>query len=212
MFCPICKAEFREGFEECNTCLVRLVEDPDDITQPVEGEFKFCPQCEREFHDDTEFCAGCGLKMVRAVLRDDTYFFLEKPHDVYAQEPEPELISELEYYADLSEVASAVLLESEDIPLLVKIQELLNQEHINFQYVPPQEEPGMLGSLLGAGNPLTRSFPKVLVRAEDEERALRLIAEHPALGLLDIPEELLEDDDEDEGEDYDDFADLKDED
>ncbi len=143
------------------------------------------------------------------MLRDDTYFFLEAPSEEYAEEPEAELISELEFYRDLSQEHAVILLESEDIPLLVKIQELLNQEKIFFQYLPPQNDAGMLGSLLGAGNPLTRSFPKVLVRAQDEERALRLIAEHPALGLCEIPEELRECDEDDDDEDYNDFADLE---
>lgn len=212
MFCPICKAEFREGFERCNACQVSLVADLDDISQPVEGEFMFCQDCEREFHDKTEFCPGCGLKLIRAVLRDDTYFFLEKPSEIYADEKEvePELIAELDYYMDMSDTESVVLLESEDIPLLVRIQELLNQEKIHFQFVPVQAGSGMLGGILGAGNPLIRSFPKILVRAADEEKAIRLIAEHPALGLCDIPEELLEDDDESEDSDYNDFADLED--
>lgn len=209
MFCPVCRSEFREGFDRCNNCQVNLVEDLNNIDQPVEGEFMFCRSCDRELHEKTEFCPGCGLKLVRAVLRDDTYFFLEAPSDEYEEDDlEPALIEELEYFTDLSEQNPVVLLESEDAPMLVKLQELLNQEKIPFQYVPAQN-PGMLGSILGAGNPLTRSFPKVLVRAQDEERAIRLIATHPALGLCEIPEELLECDDEDDDGDYDDFADLR---
>lgn len=211
MFCPICKSEFREGFEQCNTCMVGLVKSLNDLSAPIAGEFMFCPECEREFHEKTEFCAGCGFKLIRAVLVDDTYHFLEKPCDVYVEHKEPELITDLEYYMDMSAEHAAVLLESEDISLLVKIQELLNQEKIHFQYVPLKEEMGTLGGILGAGSPLSRSFPKVLVLSKDEEKALRLIAEHPALGLLDIPEELLEDDDDESDDDYDDFADLKDE-
>lgn len=210
MFCPVCRAEFREGFERCSSCQVNLVEDPDNIDQHIEGEFKLCRSCDRELPEETEFCPGCGLKTVRAVLRDDTYYFLEAPSDEYAEEDaEPSLIEELDYYMDLSNANPVVLLESEDVAMLVKLQELLNQEEIPFQYIPADNNPGMLGSLLGAGNPLTRSFPKVLVRMQDEERAIRLIATHPALGLCEIPAELMESEDDDEDGDYDDFADLR---
>ncbi len=211
MFCPVCKAEFREGFDRCNECQVNLVEDLTQICEPIEGEFKLCTTCEQEFPQDQAKCAECGMKLRRAVLRDDTYFFLDQPDDVsdvdFSEEFEPEMITELEFYEDMSEREAAILLESENIDLLVRIQELLNQEQIHFQFVPAQKDPTTLGGILGAGNPLERSFPKVLVRAEDEEKAVQLIAEHPALGLLEIPEELLEAEDDDE-DDYDDFADL----
>ena len=40
MFCPVCKGEFREGFTHCDSCNVNLVEDLNNITEKVDGEFK----------------------------------------------------------------------------------------------------------------------------------------------------------------------------
>ncbi len=85
MYCPICKGEFREGFEECTNCQVNLVEDLDNITEQVRGEIKLCVACEIEAEPEAKRCPSCGMKLIRAVLHDDTYVFLEKPPEDVAE-------------------------------------------------------------------------------------------------------------------------------
>lgn len=210
MFCPICKGEFREGFTECANCAVNLVEDLDNITEAVTGEFKLCVACEIEESSEVNRCPKCGMRLIRAVLHDDTYVFLEKPEDVmsenYVPATEDELISELEHYTEIPDDEAVVLIESEDIILLAKVQELLNKHEICFQFKPAADAPGSLGGIFGGGNILDRSFPKVVVYADDEAQAIQLIASNTDLALGEIPVELLEseedyDDDEDEDED-----------
>lgn len=36
MFCPICRAEYREGFKECTDCDVNLVEELEPVPEPSE--------------------------------------------------------------------------------------------------------------------------------------------------------------------------------
>ena len=80
MFCPVCKGEFREGFTHCDNCNVDLVEDLNNITTKIEGEFWLCPQCNAEFHEGETVCPDCGLKTIRAVIdKNDEYVFLEEP-------------------------------------------------------------------------------------------------------------------------------------
>lgn len=208
MFCPICKAEFREGFEDCTSCQVNLVENLDNIVEEIRGEVKVCVACQIEFASDEIRCSECKLKLIRAVLHEDTYVFLEPAPlagDAKMQDAHPDLalIGELEYYADIPEPDAEVLIESQDIKLLVKVQEILNENQINFMFRPAQDDPSSLGSMFGDVTPLNRSFPQVLVCKKDEAKALHLIASSTDLGLAEIPEELLESD-EDEDEDYDD--------
>ena len=214
MYCPICKGEFREGFEECTGCNVNLVADLDNITEPVRGEFKLCVACEIEAATSASRCPECGMKLIRAVLHDDTYVFLEKPPENAVNEdlvPDfaEELVNELEYYREIPDEEAVVLIESEDIPLLVKVQELLNANEICFQFRPVVDAPGALGSIFGGGNVLERSFPKIVVYDDDEEQAINLIANHPGLGLGEVPAELLESEEEseDDSEDEDDESD-----
>lgn len=204
MFCPICKGEFREGFTECSGCQVNLVADLDNITEKIKGEFRLCHHCEREFHDfDIEHCPGCGLKLVRAVLHDDTYVFLEQPVEEYAEEEPQGACEEFEYFVDIADADAAIVLESEDFAMLAKVQEILNTAEISFCFKPAQERASNLGSIFGMGGPLERSFPMVVVRKQDEEKALRLIADHPELDLFSVPAELLDgDDDLEEEEEY----------
>lgn len=196
MYCPVCKGEFREGFTECSGCQVNLVEDLNNITEKVTGEFLLCHACEREFHQEIDNCPGCGLKLVRAVLHDDTYVFLEEPVIEYAPEPQTGALEHLEYYADIED--GAVILESEDMALMAKLQEVINSARINFCFKPAEEQTSGLGSIFGMGSPLARSFPKVMVRSEDEEQTLHLVANHPELGLFDVPAELMESDEDEE--------------
>jgi|GEM_PF-956491 len=212
MFCPICKGEFREGFEECSICNINLVADLENITEQVNGEFKLCVACEIESAPDTTRCQKCGMKLIRAILHDDTYVFLEEPPKNAVNEDlipdyEGELINELEFYREIPDEEAVVLIESEDLPLLIKVQELLNENEICFQFRAPEEIPGALGNIFGGGSVLERSFPKVIVYQKDEERALELVGNHPGLGLAELPAELLEseEDSSDEDSEYDDY-------
>lgn len=209
MYCPICKGEFREGFEECTNCQVNLVEDLDNITEQVRGEIKLCVACEIEAEPEAKRCPSCGMKLIRAVLHDDTYVFLEKPPEDVAEsalipDVEEELISELEYYTEIPDDEGVVLIESEDIALLVKVQEVLNKHEICFQFRPATDAPGALGGIFGGGNILDRSFPKVVVYADDEAEAIKLIATSTELALGEIPPELMESEDDESDDDYDD--------
>ncbi len=206
MFCPVCKGEYREGFTECSGCQVNLVADLDNITESVNGEIKLCVACEVEAEPEARRCPSCGMFMIRAVLHDDTYVFLEKPPENVAEaalvpDVEEELINELDYYTEIPDEEGVVLIESEDIPLLVKVQEILNKNEICFQFRPATAAPGALGSIFGGGSILDRSFPKVVVYADDEAQAIQLIANNPELALGEIPPELIES----EEDDYDDY-------
>lgn len=207
MFCPICKAEFREGFEDCTSCQVNLVEDLDNIVEEIIGEVKVCVACQIEFDSEDDRCSECSLKLIRAVLHEDTYVFLEPAPlagDAKMQDTHPDLdlVGELEYYADIPESEAVVLIESQDLNLLIKVQEILNENHINFMFCPAQDDPSSLGSMFGDVTPLNRSFPQVLVYTKDEDKALELIASNTDLGLAEIPEELLESDDDEEYDDH----------
>ncbi|PKL49994.1 MAG: hypothetical protein CVV42_04860 [Candidatus Riflebacteria bacterium HGW-Riflebacteria-2] len=217
MFCPVCKGEYREGFTECSNCQVNLVADLDNITEHVHGEIKLCVACEIESEPDVKRCPGCGMPLIRAVLHDDTYVFLEKPPENIAEtvlvpDVEENLINELAYYTEIPDEEGVILLESEDIALLVKVQEILNKHEICFQFRPATDAPGSLGGIFGGGNILDRSFPKVVVYADDEAEAIKLIATSPELALCEIPPELMESEEDEEGDDdYDDYDDENDE-
>ncbi|PKL44587.1 MAG: hypothetical protein CVV41_04280 [Candidatus Riflebacteria bacterium HGW-Riflebacteria-1] len=204
MYCPICKSEFREGFTECRNCQVNLVDDLENITEQVTDEIKLCVACQIEAEPASMRCPECGMKMIRAVLRDDTYVFLEQPPENASDEgliPDVagELINELEYYTEIPDDEAVVLIESEDMALLIKVQELLNKNEICFQFRPPVDAPGALGNIFGGGNLLDRSFPKVVVYADDEAEAVNLIAKSPELALGEVPPELLESEEDEDG-------------
>jgi hypothetical protein len=199
MFCPICRAEFREGFERCSSCHVNLVKDLDNITEEVDGEFLLCRSCELAFYDGSEFCNKCGLKLIRAVAGENEYVFLEKPEDVYRDEDGLDgEMPDFEHLIALDENKGVILLESEDIGMLVQVQKILNAEKIDFGFKLPPKKDQPLGTLLGAGNPMEQEFPKIFVKPEDENRALELIANDEQLGLAQLPDELMDDDDEED--------------
>ncbi len=93
-----------------------------------------------------------------------------------------------------------MLIESEDLEMLVRIQRLLNHENIDFELNLPEEKEQPLGTLLGSGSPLERDFPQVLVKRCDEEKAIRILAADDELGLAQLPPELMEEDEEDDEE------------
>ncbi|MDD3146940.1 MAG: hypothetical protein PHD82_06525 [Candidatus Riflebacteria bacterium] len=204
MFCPICKGEFREGFTECTGCQVNLVANLDNITEKIKGEFLLCHGCEREFHDiELDHCPGCGLKLVRAVLHDDTYVFLEEPVMEFAPEEPEGACDHFDYFVDIDDADAVVVLESEDLALLTRIQEILNEAKISFCFKPAEDTPSTsLGSIFGVGSPLARSFPRVVVQRANEAAALNIIANHPELDLFGVPEELLEGEDDESEEGY----------
>lgn len=208
MFCPVCRAEFREGFVECNSCRVNLVEDLGNIHEKIEGEFWLCRACEHEYFDDeTVYCAECGLKLVRSVLRDDEYIFLEPPVDEYR--PDESIVGgmpDFQHLVKIDDEEAAILIESEDANLMVGVQKLLNTAGIDFEFRMPEKHDNPLGTLLGSGSPLERDFPKILVRSQDEEAAIRVIAVDKELGLSELPPELqgaYDEDFEDESEEED---------
>jgi hypothetical protein len=200
MFCPVCRAEFREGFTECNNCRVNLVEDLENITEKIKGEILLCRACELAYDDENlKFCEECGLRLIRAVALEDEYVFLEKPKEEYVNKDN--LSAELpffEHLVKLPEGEGVVLVESEDMEMLVSIQRLLNHENIDFELNLPEEKEQPLGTLLGSGSPLERDFPQILVKRNDEEKAIRILAADDELGLAELPPELMEEDEEDE--------------
>lgn len=206
MFCPVCKAEFREGFTECKACQVKLVEDLSDLSEKIDGEFLLCTICQREYHtDDVEYCDDCGMKLVRAVLQDDEYIFLEAPEHEYRKESLVPEMPDFAHLVSLDENEAAVLIESEDVKMLVRIQHLLDVNNIDFDLKWPDPDNNPLGTLLGSGNPLEREFPRILVRTENEAEAIKIIVADQELGLGGLPPELEEADDEDEDEEDDEY-------
>ena len=203
MFCPVCKGEFREGFTHCDNCNVDLVTDLDNITEKVDGEFMLCPNCHTEYHEDEKVCPECGLKLFRAVLnKDDEYVFLEEPKFEHGDLDNSVNFNNLwRHYCQIDPSNAAVVLESMDGEMLKKVMDLLDKNEINFMFVEPNEAASSLGSIFGVSSPLERQFPRVVVRKEDEERALSLIANSSELGLFEVPEELMDGDDDEENED-----------
>ena len=204
MFCPVCRAEFREGFTECRSCQVNLVEDLDNLSEKIEGEFLLCTSCENEYHDeDIEFCDDCGLKLVRAVLRDDEYIFLEAPQQEYRPDELVPEMPDFKHLVSLDEDESVVLIESEDVKMLVRIQHLLDENGVDFDLKWPDPDKSQLGSILGSGSPLDREFPRIFVRPQNEEQAIRIITADDELGLGGLPPELEEAYDDEETDEYD---------
>lgn len=199
MFCPVCKGEFREGFTECSGCRVGLVEDLNNLPEHIEGEFKLCVKCERQYSNDMDSCENCGIKVVRALDSEDGYVLLEEVElGACAGVANYELAS-YKYCVDMADEETEVLLESEDMEIMHHLMRLLEGKGINFTFSPPSEQAASaLGSVFGMNSPLARSFPQILVRREDLEAATHLLASDPELGLFEIPEELMEEDDEEE--------------
>lgn len=198
MFCPVCKGEFREGFTRCDGCNVNLVADLDNISEKIEGELKLCPQCQSEFREEESSCPDCGLKLVRAILnKDDEYVFLEEPTFEVINTTR-EFNNMWRHYCEIEPEESATVLESMDDAMLKKVMDLLDANEINFMFAEPNEAASNLGSVFGIRSPLERQFPKIVVRKEDEQRALTLVANSSELGLFEMPEELMGDDDEEE--------------
>jgi hypothetical protein len=196
MFCPVCKGEFREGFTECSGCRVGLVEDLNNLPEHIEGEFKLCVSCEKRYSSEIELCEDCGTKAVRALEGEDGYVLLEEVDLRGPKEPSFDL-SSYRYCVDLSDEDAEILLESEDMQIMHRLMSLLDEKGINFSFVPPSEQAASaLGSVFGMNSPLARSFPQILVRVEDLEAATHLLASDPELGLFEMPEELMGDDDE----------------
>ena len=50
-------------------------------------------------------------------------------------------------------------------------------------------------------SPLARSFPQIIVKKSDLDAATRFMANNSSLGIFDIPEELMVDDEDEEDED-----------
>lgn len=201
MFCPVCKGEFREGFTHCDSCNVNLVEDLNNITEKVDGEFKVCYQCQKRYDDGTEICPDCGLNLVRAVMnKDDEIVFLEEPN-FEKVDSQRQFNNIWRHYCEITPEEAVTVLESMDGKMLKEVMDLLDANEINFQFLEPDESASTLGSIFGCNNPMERSFPRIVVRKEDENKALSLIANSSELGLFDVPEELSGDDEDDEYED-----------
>ena len=200
MFCPVCKGEFREGFTHCDDCNVDLVENLGDIPNKIDGEFMLCPRCQTEHHNGETTCNKCGMKLFRAVLnKDDEYVFLEEPNEESINEL-PDFGKIWKHYCEIDLSEAVTVLESVDGEMLRKVMQLLDDHAINFMFVEPKREESSLGSIFGMTSPMEPAFPKIVVRREDEEKALSLVANNSELGLFDVPEELIDDDEEDEDE------------
>ncbi len=200
MFCPVCKGEFREGFTHCDECNVDLVASLDNISTKIEGEFMLCPHCNKEFHNGETICSECGLKLFRAVKdKNDEYVFLEEPK-IERGAPDYEFSNLWKHYSRIDPTKAAVVLESMDGEMLKKVMDLLDKNEIDFMFLEPSEAASSLGSVFGMNSPLERPFPKIIVNQEDEEKALSLVANSSELGLFDVPEELMGDDDEGDSE------------
>ncbi len=154
MFCPVCKGEFREGFTHCDNCNVDLVEDLNNITTKIEGEFLLCPQCHAEFHEGETVCPDCGLKTIRAVIdKNDEYVFLEEP--VFEQVSDTRQFNNLwRHYCEIEPSEAVTVLESMDGEMLKQVMDLLDQNDINFMFVEPNEAASTLGSIFGVNSPL----------------------------------------------------------
>ncbi len=56
MFCPKCKAEYREGFFKCSGCHIDLVKTLPEATEPLN---KLCPKCKMKYPDSFRVCSEC---------------------------------------------------------------------------------------------------------------------------------------------------------
>lgn len=75
MFCPVCRAEYRDGMKICGDCRVALVEDLENLPELIEGEVRYCPVCEVIFSEE-RICPECGVPLARGLLSDDRLHYI----------------------------------------------------------------------------------------------------------------------------------------
>lgn len=222
MFCPRCKAEYREGFTTCSDCQITLVEDLDNYQYPEEMIHEntdssisttheapsrkrivaeegtlLCPKCHAEYRDDFEICAQCEVELQPEI-------YLEP--ELHSVNNENEFIDLAKYnhYRSLEEASPVMLLESDDPAIIKKVIDLLETAQISFDLKLPQQDSSNLGGILGEVTPVESSFPQIIVELQNEEKAINLMCDDPSLGLTELPPELegiFDEEEEDEEED-----------
>ncbi len=88
MFCPKCKAEYRQGFHTCSDCHIGLVGRLPLELKPVEPRRKTEPQSKPEFIDYTEILRTynpADIALIKSLLDAEniTYYF-NNEHFTYA--------------------------------------------------------------------------------------------------------------------------------
>jgi hypothetical protein len=64
MFCPVCKAEYRDGFTRCSDCQVSLQDAVDLEPNGERPRATFCPRCGAQYDDGSTRCSACNSKLV----------------------------------------------------------------------------------------------------------------------------------------------------
>ena len=207
MFCPRCKAEYREGFSTCADCQISLVEDLENYQDIVEITHEnadqsteaskeptqrrivaeegtlLCPKCHAEYRDDFEICAQCEVELKPEI------FIEPKIHSVN-KETEFIDLSKYSFHRDIAESNSVMLLESDDSAIIKRVIELLENAQIPFGLILPQDDSSDLGGILGETTPMENSFPQIVVEIQNEEKAIKVMCDDPSLGLTELPPEL----------------------
>jgi hypothetical protein len=209
MFCPKCKAEFREGFTSCADCNVNLVEDlPEFEEESIEEPFvieeyetpgqkvRFCPECQEIFDDDLEECPDCEIELETAT-KDNRPEMVKK---IEAQILHfQERIANLQNLKEIEE-EKVLLFETDDMNFAISAMEALDKNGLEFEFLEAENSFNPLGFLLSSNSPTEEKLNRVLVRLKDEKAATDFLNQAPELGLNEIPEELANPSYDEEGE------------
>ncbi len=206
MFCPKCKAEFREGFSFCADCNASLVEELPELEEDSEETFvieeyekpgqeiRFCPECQEVYEDDFEECPECEVEL-----------------EIATKDNRPEMVKKIEAQIlhfqgriaklnNLTEIEEekVLLFETDDMNFAISAMETLDRNGLEFEFLEAENSFNPLGFLLSSNSPTEEKLNRVLVRVKDEQAATDLLNQAPELGLNDIPEELADSDFEEE--------------
>lgn len=198
MYCPKCRAEFREGFTHCNECDRDLVafeeldnyideEFSEDILKAEEGTL-LCPECHQEYRDDFKICSKCNVELVKQVWINSMGENVDTSDTIID-------LDSYENLTDLSECETVVLLESDDLEFLGLMMEELNKENIEFHFYHSDKSDKSLGGIMATNVPTEPNIHSIYVKKEDEEKALEIIQQ----GInenLSVPEEFEEEEED----------------
>jgi len=149
-----------------------------------------CPECHQEYMEHAEKCSNCHVELVKQVWinsmgenvdTSDAVIDLESYH----------------YLVDLYDCETEVLLESDDLEFLALMMESLEKEKINFHFHHYKQTEESLGGIMATNVSSEPQLHSILVKKEDEEKALEVIQQ----GInenLSVPAEFEEEYDENE--------------
>ena len=64
MLCPVCKAEYRDGFTRCSDCKVSLQDTLEHEPNAERTRAAFCPNCRVQYDDGRTRCPACDSRLL----------------------------------------------------------------------------------------------------------------------------------------------------